>query len=111
MKRNLEQWLSCQNTYTLHKPVRNKFTRTPYTVTDIDDVWEMYLADLSSLSKYNDKYKYVLYVIDIFLRYGCSVPLKDKAGTSNTSNFKYSFQNRKPITTQSEFLMQQSNST
>jgi len=50
-KRDVEEWLSDQNTYTLHKPVRKKFPRYPYTVTNIDDVWEMDLADLSFPSK------------------------------------------------------------
>ena len=49
-KRFVEKRLSSQNTYTLHKPVRKKFPRNPYTVTNIDDGWEMDLADLSSLS-------------------------------------------------------------
>jgi hypothetical protein len=62
----VNDWLSGQNTYTLHKPVRKRFSRNPYTVTTIDDVWEMDLADLSSLSKYNEKYRYLLNVIDIF---------------------------------------------
>jgi len=53
----VNEWLSGQNTYTLHKPVRK---RNPYTVQNIDDVWEMDLADLSSLSKYNEKYRYLL---------------------------------------------------
>jgi len=44
-----------QFTYTLHKPVRKRFPRNPYTVTNIDDIWEMELADLCSLSRYNDK--------------------------------------------------------
>jgi len=65
-KKDVEGLLSSQNTYTLHKPVRKEFPRIPQTVTDIDDVWEMDLADLSSLSKYNDKYKHLLNVIDIF---------------------------------------------
>jgi len=73
--------LSSQNTYTLHKPGRKKFPRNPYTVTNIDDVWERYLADLSSLSKYIDKYKYLLNIINIFSRYAWSVPLKDKTAT------------------------------
>ena len=68
-KRDVEEWLSGQNTYTLHKPVRKRFPRNPYTVTNIDDVWEMDLADLSSLSKYNDRHKYLLNFIDIFSRY------------------------------------------
>ena len=37
--------LSGQNTYTLHKPVRKRFPRNPYTVTNIDDVSVMDLAD------------------------------------------------------------------
>jgi len=57
-KRDVEEWLSCQNTYTLHKPYRQKFPRIPYTVTNVDDVWEVGLMDLSSLSKY-EKYKYI----------------------------------------------------
>jgi len=56
-ERNVEEWLSGQDTYTLHKPVRKKFPRNPYTVTNIDDIWEIDLADLISLSRYNDKYK------------------------------------------------------
>jgi len=68
-KSDVEDWLSGQNTYTLHKPVRKIFPRIPYIVTNIDDVWEMDLADLSSLSKYNERYKYLLNVIDIFSRY------------------------------------------
>jgi len=83
-KRDVQEWLSGQNPYTLRKPVRKKFPRNPYTVTNIDNVWEMDLEDLSSLSKY-DKYKYLLNVIDIFSRYALSEPLKDKTGSSNTS--------------------------
>ena len=37
-KRDVEEWLVSQNTYTLHKPVRKRFPRNPYTVTNIDDV-------------------------------------------------------------------------
>ena len=98
-KSDVEDWLSGQNTYTLHKPVRKIFPRIPYIVTNIDDVWEMDLAGLSSHSKY-DRHKYLLNVVDIFSRYAWSVPLKDKTGTSITSALKSLFQNRKPITIQ-----------
>jgi len=52
-KRDVEEWLTGQDTYTLHKLVGKRFPRSPYMVTNIDDVWEMDLADLSSISKYN----------------------------------------------------------
>jgi len=81
-KRDVEEWLWDQNTCTFYKPVRKRFPRNPYTVTNIDDVWEMDLADFSSLSKYDDKYKYIFNVIDIFFWYTRSVPLKDKTATS-----------------------------
>ena len=42
-KKNVKEWLSVQDTYTLHKPVRKRFPRNPYTVTNIDDVWEIIL--------------------------------------------------------------------
>jgi len=101
-KRNVEEWLSGQDTYNLHKPVRKRFPRNPYTVTNIDDVWEIDIADLSSLSKYNDKYKYLLNVIDIFSRYAWSVPLKDKTGKSIAAALTILFQNINPITIQSD---------
>ena len=101
-KRDVEDWLSGPKTYTLHKPVRKIFPRNPYTVTNIDDVWEMDLADLSFLSKYNDRHKYLLNGIDIFSRYAWRVPLKDKTGTTITSALKSLFQNRKLITIQSD---------
>jgi hypothetical protein len=76
--------LTSQNTYNLHKPVRKRFPRNPYTITNIDDAWEMDLADLISLSKYKDKYKYLPNVIDIFSRFALSVPIKDKTAGSIT---------------------------
>ena len=81
-KRDVEECLARHNTYTLHKPVRKRLHRNSYTVTNIDDVWEMDLADLSSLSKYNSKHKYLLNVIDVFSRFAWSVPLKSKTGKS-----------------------------
>ena len=93
--------LSGQITYTWHKLVRKTFPRNPYTVSNIDDVWEVDLEDLNFLWKYNEKYTYFLNVIEIFTRYAWSVPLKDKTGTSITS-LKYLFRDRKPITIQSD---------
>jgi transposase InsO family protein len=54
------------------------------------------------LSRYNDKYKHNLNAIDIFLRYACSVPSKDKTGKSNSAALTTLFRNRKPITIQSD---------
>jgi len=99
-KRNIKGWRLGQDTYTLHKQVRKRFPRNPYTVTNVDDFWEVDLADLSYLSKYNDKYKYLLNVIDVFLRYAWTVTLKEKTGHSIAAALTTLFQNKKSITIQ-----------
>lgn len=43
-KRDVKEWLSCQITYTLHKPLHKSIPRNSYTITNIDDVWKMDLA-------------------------------------------------------------------
>jgi hypothetical protein len=52
-KRNVEEWLSGENTYILHKSVRKRFSRF-YILLQILTIWEMDLAELSPLSRYND---------------------------------------------------------
>ena len=59
-------------------------------------------VDLGYLSNYNDKYKYLLNFTDIFSRYAWSVPLKGKTVTWIIASLKSLFQNRKPITIQSD---------
>jgi hypothetical protein len=81
----------------LQKPIRKRYSRNPYTVTNIDDVWEMDLADLISLSKYNNKQKCLLKVIDLFSRYAWNVALRDKTATWVTTGLKTLFQNTKQI--------------
>jgi hypothetical protein len=94
-KKDVQEWLSAEDTYTLHKPVRKRFPRNPYTVTNLDDVGEMDLADLGALAKYNSNYKYLLNVIDVLSRYAWSVPLKHKTGKSVVSALATIFQDRK----------------
>ena len=43
--------------------------------------------DMQSLSKYKEKYKYLLSVIDTFSKYLNIVPLRSKTGTSVSSAF------------------------
>ena len=107
----MEEWLSGQNTYNLHKSL----PRNPYNVMDIDDVWEIDLADLSFLSKYNEKYKYILNAIGVFWRYAWSVPLRDKIVTSIKSRLKFLFRDWNQLLYNEikllNFLMQLSKST
>jgi len=36
----IRAWLEKQDDYTLHRPLRKRFARNPYTVTNLMDVWE-----------------------------------------------------------------------
>lgn len=71
-------WLTQQDAYTIHKPVRRRFPRLFYNVTNIDDVWEADLVDLRSLRSYNDNVSYLLTVIDVLSKYAWVEPLQDK---------------------------------
>ena len=53
-----------------------------------DETWSADLIDKSSLSKYNNNYKFILTVIDIFTKYAWAIPLKNKSGLSKTNGFK-----------------------
>jgi len=56
----LREWLEALDAYTLHRPVRKRFHRNPYTVNNIMYVWEYGLVGEKCLSKYNDGIKYLL---------------------------------------------------
>ena len=53
-----------------------------------DNIWGADLADMQSLSKYNEGVKYLLCAIDLFSKYARVIPLKDKKGTSIVNAFK-----------------------
>jgi transposase InsO family protein len=52
------------------------------------DVWECYLVDVHALGKFNDNFKYILFVIDEFSKFLYMVPLESKTGTAVTAAFQ-----------------------
>ena len=63
-----------------------------------DNIWGADLADIQLISKCNKGFRFLLCVIDIFSKYACAVPLKDKKGLSIVNAFQSIFKksNRKP---------------
>ena len=53
-----------------------------------DETWSADLIDKSSLSKYNNNYKFILTVIDTFTKYAWAIQLQNKSGFSITNGFK-----------------------
>ena len=69
-------------------PQITKFKREKIIPLYKDETWSADLIDKSSLSKYNNNYKYILTVIDIFTKYAWAIQLKSKSGLSITNVFK-----------------------
>lgn len=100
----VRKWLTAQDAYTMHKPRRKKFPRNKYRVSNIDDLHQADLNDMRSLSRYNDGYKYILTIIDVFSRYAWAVPLIDKKPSTIISAFNKVFNEskRKPLHLQTD---------
>ena len=78
--RKTKEWLMKQSTYTLHKRARKTYSDRKYYVNNIDDQWQMDLADMSRIQRQNGNHRYILTCIDILSRHGWARPLKTKQG-------------------------------
>ena len=64
----------------LHKPVIRKFNKRKVYSQFKDNIWEIDLADMQSLSRKNKSIKYLSCAIDLNSKYAFVIPLKDKKG-------------------------------
>jgi hypothetical protein len=91
-KSKIQEWLQKQRTYTLHRSRRKRFQRNFYCVNNINDLWQADLICWESLAEFNDGYKYILVVIDVFSKYVYTVPLKSKSADSVVNAFETIFE-------------------
>ncbi|XP_039309108.1 uncharacterized protein LOC105199763 [Solenopsis invicta] len=87
-RNNVARWLESQDAYSLHRPLRRKFPRLHYNVTNIDDVWEGDLIEVRNLKSYNDGYSYILMIIDVLSKFVWVEPLRDKTSICVTKAFQ-----------------------
>ena len=81
----------------LHKEIIRKFKGRKVYSSFRDNIWEVDLADMQSLSKCNKGIKYLLCEIDLFSKYAWVVTLKDKRRISIINAFqKIVSKGRKP---------------
>ena len=71
----------------LHKPIIRKFKKRKVYSAFKDDIWGADLADMQFISKFNKGFRFFC-VIDIFSKYACIVPLKDRQGVSIVNAFQ-----------------------
>ena len=69
-------------------PQITKFRRERIIPIYKDETWSADLIDKSSLNNYNNNYKFILTVIEIFTNYAWVIPLKNESGLSITNVFK-----------------------
>ena len=81
----------------LHKQIIRKFKGRKVYSSFRDNIWEVDLADMQSLSKCNKGIRYLLCAIDLFSKYAWVVTLKDKRRISIINAFqKIVSKGRKP---------------
>jgi hypothetical protein len=101
-RKNVDDWLRKQITYTLHRPVQLKFETRPVIVYDIDEQWQLDLVDLSKLSRYNAGYKHLLVCIDVLSKYAWIEPLKSKSANAIKEALQKVFLHRQPLMIQTD---------
>ena len=72
----------------LHKLVIRKFKKRKLYSSFKDNIWDVDLADMQLISKYNKGIRYLLCATDLFSKYDWVVPLKDKKGVSIVNAFQ-----------------------
>ena len=55
-RKQVRDWLSQQDVFTLHKPARRRYKRSRVVVFGIDEQFQADLVDLQNLSRYNKGY-------------------------------------------------------
>jgi transposase InsO family protein len=100
---SVKKWLSAQIPYTVHRSVRHRFKRNRIYVDNKDDQWQADLADMQSLARHNQGYKYMLTVIDIFSKFAIVKPLKSKKPSEIIGAFDEIFKSgAKPVALQTD---------
>lgn len=81
-RKDVQDFLKTQLTYSIHKPARKKYSRNKTIVKGIDDQWQVDLVEMIQYAKINNGYRYILIAIDCFSRYAWAIPVKRKDAIS-----------------------------
>lgn len=100
--KTVTNWLSSQDTYTLHKPIRKIFPRRKTFAKGINDLFQADLVEMQSMSRGNEGNRYILTCVDVFSKYGFAIPLKDKKGPTVSAALETIFSERTPTFLQTD---------
>ena len=88
----VKDWLSGEDTYTLHRPVRRKFPRRKTIVSGPNIQWQADLLDVANLKKHNDGNNFILTAIDVFSKVAYAYPIKNKTAVCVIKALKSAFE-------------------
>ena len=77
-RKDVRNWMSKQETITVHKEAHD-FKRSPIILDRPNQIWDIDLADMGTYKKENDKFTFILGVIDIYRRYVYVRKLRNKS--------------------------------
>ena len=72
----------------LHKLIIRKFKRCKVYSSFKENIWGTDLADMKLVRKYNKGIRFLLCMIDIFSKYACVTPLKNKKDATIANAFQ-----------------------
>ena len=100
--KHIKEALETVDAYTKHKSYQRRFPRRKTQTWGIDKQWQLDLIDMQKLSKFNDKYNYILVGIDVFSRYAFAQPIKSKKSMDVLDGFKAMTKSRSPENVQTD---------
>ena len=90
--KQVHQELMKLQAYSLHLPVRRKFPRRKIKTNFPHEVYSADLKDLNKLSRHNNRFRYILVVVDNFSRKIYTALIRKKTGAQVLQAFKKIFE-------------------
>ena len=87
----LAKLLSGYPSYTLHRPVKKRFTRNRTVVGGLHHTWQVDLSDMQAIQEHNDGFRYLLVAIDVLSKQLFVEPLKRKTPQAVVEGFQAIF--------------------
>ena len=87
-RKDVKSFLEEQDSYTLHKITRKKFTRRKVLAPKPGVIASCDLAEIPVLAPHNNGFKYILIFIDVFSRLAQAIALKNKDGKTTALALK-----------------------
>lgn len=84
--KEVEAWLQTQPSYTRHKRVKRHFKTSKIISGGYMETIQADLMDMARYARWNNSYKYILVVIDVFSKMAFAAPIRRKNDTTTAFN-------------------------